>query len=162
MRAAPFLTALAALAGASAAHASSLSLMLNHSARLPTTGPASSVVVGSPSVVDVSVVDSRTVFVSGKTQGSTAVTVIDPLGRVVYHGDIVVGEAPTVRVFRGSTRVDENCTPYCVAATGPGTSDGSFSSIANAATASKAASGSGVGAGSTTAPAAASILTGAH
>ena len=120
MRTAPLLLLLTGLATGGAAHASTLRVALNHSVRLPVSGPASSVVLGSPSVVDVSVVNSRTVFVSGKTPGSTDVTVIDPLGRTVYRGEIVVGEGSTVRVFRGGTVVDVACSPDCAASSGAG------------------------------------------
>lgn len=120
MRATPLMFLLAGLAVGGGAHASTLRLALGHSARLPVAGPASSVVLGSPSVVDVSVVDSRTVFVSGRTLGSTDVTVIDPLGRIVYRGDIVVAGASgsSVRVFRGAAMTDVACTPYCAAGEG--------------------------------------------
>lgn len=120
MRTAPLLLLLTGLAASGAAHASTLRVALNHSVRLPVSGPASSVVMGSPSVVDVSVVDSRTVFVSGKTPGSTDVTVIDPLGRIVYRGEIVVGEGSTVRVFRGGAMIDVACSPYCASSAGAG------------------------------------------
>ena len=118
MRAASILILLTGLAVASAARASTLRVAINHSVRLPVTGPASSVVLGSPSVVDVSVVDSRTVFVSGKTPGSTDVTVIDPLGRTVFRGDIVVGEGATVRVFRGSALTSVGCAQLCASSEG--------------------------------------------
>ncbi len=104
--------ALSLAAAGAAAAASPLSLAVSHSARLRLAGPAGSVVVGSPSVVDVSVVDSRTVFVSGRTPGSTDVTVVDPLGRVVYSGEIVVGAGErTVSIYRGVTRSDTSFTP---------------------------------------------------
>ena len=120
MRTAPLLLLLTGLAAAGASHAATLRVALNHSVRLPVSGPASSVVLGSPSVVDVSVVDSRTVFVSGKTPGSTDVTVVDPLGRIVYRGDIVVGESSgsTVRVFRGGAVTDVACSPSCSGSAG--------------------------------------------
>lgn len=127
-----------AAAGAAAA-ATPLSLAISHSARLRLAGPASSVVVGSPSVVDVSVVDSRTVFVSGRTQGSTDVTVIDPLGRVVYSGDIVVaGGERQVVVFRGVARSELSCSPSCAegegaAATAPAVPGGGGLAAAAAA-----------------------------
>ncbi|MBE7217106.1 MAG: pilus assembly protein N-terminal domain-containing protein [Caulobacteraceae bacterium] len=113
MRASPLI--IAALFGlvASGAQARGLALAVNHSARLPLSGPAQSVIVGSPSVVDVAVVDSRTVYVSGRTPGDTDVTVVDPLGRVVFHGDVSVSGGAAVSVFRGSARTDAMCAPYC-------------------------------------------------
>ncbi len=98
---------------AAGAHAAAMSVPLNHSVRLPLAGPAQSVVVGSPSVVDVAVIDSRTVYVSGKAPGATDVTVIDPLGRVVFRGDVSVAGGASVSVFRGAARTEAMCAPYC-------------------------------------------------
>ena len=105
---------------AASAQAGAMSVPLNHSVRLPLAGPAQSVVVGSPAVIDVAVVDSRTVFVSGKAPGSTDVTVIDPLGRVVFRGDVSVAGGAPVSIFRGAaqaggapSRTDATCTPAC-------------------------------------------------
>lgn len=113
------LAGLVALAATTAQAAPPLSLELNHSARLHLSGPAGSVVVGSPTLVDVSVVDSRTVFVSGKAPGSTDVTVIDPLGRTVYSGEVVVGAGRSVSVFRGAARSSLACSPTCSDGTAP-------------------------------------------
>ena len=114
MRALPALAALGALALAGPAAAGVLTLALNHSVRLPVAGPAASVVVGSPTVVDVAVVDSRTVFVSGRSPGETDVTVIDPLGRIVFRGDVAVtAGGSSVNVYRGATRSQAVCAPYC-------------------------------------------------
>ena len=121
MRAAlPFAVALSVLAAAAGAHAANLRVGVNHSLRLPLSGPASSVVLGSDGVVDVSVIDSRTVFISGKTPGSTDVTVIDPLGRTVFHGDISVALPPgsSVAVYRGSVMTQSLCNPSCSASGG--------------------------------------------
>ena len=114
MRAIPALAALGASALAGPAGAGVLTLALNHSVRLPVAGPAASVVVGSPTVVDVAVVDSRTVFVSGRSPGETDVTVVDPLGRIVFRGDVAVtAGGSSINVFRGAARSQEVCAPYC-------------------------------------------------
>jgi len=97
------------------AHAEALIVPLDHSTRLRVAGAASSVVVGNPSVADVTVVDSHTLFVSGRGYGVTDVVVLDGTGRTLFSTEVVVGVAHTgrVSVWRGPTRVDMACTPSC-------------------------------------------------
>ena len=110
------------VAAAGAARAGTLSVPLNHSVRLPVSGRAASVVVGNSKVADVTVVDSRTLFVTGKSAGSTDVMVVDPLGRTVFAGDIsvVLGAGKSVTVHRGVERADLACDPRCLAPAGSG------------------------------------------
>lgn len=118
----PLLAAgLAAAAGG--ARAASLNVPLNHSVRLPVAGRAASVVVGNAKVADVTVVDSRTLFVTGKSAGSTDVMVVDPLGRTVFAGDIsvIAGAGRQVTVHRGGERADLACDPRCLAPERAGT-----------------------------------------
>ncbi len=106
--------ATAAFAGPAAAAA--VTVAVDHNVKLPLAGPAGSVVVGNPTVADVTVVDSRTVFVSGRGPGSTDVTVVDPLGRTVFAGDIRVVSEPGAHVVihRGALqRADMSCDPTC-------------------------------------------------
>lgn len=107
----------AALGCAAPSHAGTLTVALDHSVRLALAGPAGSVVVGNPTVADVTVVDSHTVFVSGRGPGSTDVTVLDPLGRTLFSGDVnVTTQAGAhVIVHRGvDARADLACDPKCV------------------------------------------------
>lgn len=117
---AKILTLLISAGMAGAATAAPLSVPLDHSVRLGLAGHAASVVVGNSAIADVTVVDSRTLFISGKSQGSTDVAVVDELGRTIYSADVVVG-APArgrVAVFRGggvtgNGRSDLSCEPRC-------------------------------------------------
>jgi hypothetical protein len=97
------------------ADAETLVVPLDHSTRLKVAGSASSVVVGNPAVADVTVVDSHTLFVSGRGYGVTDVVVLDVSGRTLFSTEVVVGIAHTgrVSVWRGPTRVDMACTPSC-------------------------------------------------
>lgn len=97
------------------AQAEALIVPLDHSTRLRVAGSASSVVVGNPAVADVTVVDSHTLFVSGRGYGVTDVVVLDVSGRTLFSTEVVVGVAHTgrVSVWRGPTRVDMACTPSC-------------------------------------------------
>ena len=109
------LLALMLTALATPAAAGVVTVAIDHSQRLAVRGPAASVVVGNPAVADVTVVDSHTVFVSGRGYGSTDVTILDSLGRTIFSSDILVS-APTqgrVSVYRGPTRSDLACDPGC-------------------------------------------------
>lgn len=105
----------ASFAAAGAAAAAALTVPLDQSIRLNVAGSAASVLVGNPEVADVTVVDSHTLFVSGRGYGATDITVLDRDGRTLYSGDLVVGAADTgrVTVYRGPARTDLACAPGC-------------------------------------------------
>jgi len=94
MRAIPTVAFALVLAGAAApALAQSLVVPIDHSVRIGVKGQAASVVVGNPQVADVTVVDTHTLFVSGRGYGETDVVVLDGAGRTIYAGDVVVAAA---------------------------------------------------------------------
>ena len=115
--AAPLLAAGMACVAGHASHAATLTVAVNHSVRLPVAGRAASVVVGNAAVADVTVVDTHTLFVTGKAPGSTDVAVVDPLGRTVFATDVWVssGAGAPVTVHRASTTSELACDPRCVA-----------------------------------------------
>jgi len=100
---------------AATAIAEPLTVAIDHSSRLNVQGAAASVVVGNPQVADVTVVDSHTVFVSGRGYGETDVVVLDAGGRTLYAGEIMVGTpgGGRVSVYRGAERTDMACAPGC-------------------------------------------------
>jgi len=102
-------------AAASSASAASLVVPIDQSIRLNVAGSAASVLVGNPSVADVTVIDSHTLFISGRGYGATDVVVLDREGRTLYSGDLVVGAADSgrVSVYRGAARTDMACAPGC-------------------------------------------------
>lgn len=104
-----------AAAAAGPASAAALTVPIDQSTRLGVSGTAASVLVGNPSVADVTVVDSHTLYVSGRGYGATDVVVLDRSGRALYTGDIVVTapEGGRVSVYRGAARTDLACAPGC-------------------------------------------------
>jgi Flp pilus assembly secretin CpaC len=91
------------------------SVALDHTTRINLRSPAGSVVVGNPAVADVTVVDSQTLFLQGKGYGVTEVVVLDPLGRTIWQGEVVV-TAPTqgaVSVYRGAQVTEMACAQSC-------------------------------------------------
>ena len=91
------------------------SVAIDHTTRINLRGTAASVIVGNPAVADVTVVDERTLFLSGRGYGVTEVVVLDPLGRTIWQGEVVV-TAPTegaVSVYRGSQVTEMACAQAC-------------------------------------------------
>ena len=112
--------ATAFLAFAVPAHAAPrVSVAIDHAERLQLARPAGSVIVGNPAVADITVVDGRTLFISGRGYGVSQVIVLDPLGRTVWQGDVVV-TAPTegeVSVYRGAQATEMACSTFCAPTT---------------------------------------------
>jgi hypothetical protein len=137
------LTPAALLLGLAIAGPASAQLVvpIDHSTRLAVNGAAASVVVGNPQVADVTVVDSHTLFVSGRGYGETDVVVLDRAGRTIYSGDVIVaaGGSGRVSVYRGADRTDLACAPNC-----------SVSTRSPTGPSEKGAAGGGGSAGSTT------------
>jgi Flp pilus assembly secretin CpaC len=114
--------------------AKALVVPINHSARVSISGTASSVVVGNAAIADVTVVDSHTVYVTGKAYGATDLVVLDPHGRTLFNGDITVSAAGgSVSVYRGAVKTSVACDPGCTESTEVATGDGRSLSNANSA-----------------------------
>ncbi|CAM3689396.1 pilus assembly protein N-terminal domain-containing protein [Litorimonas haliclonae] len=95
-------------------HAYSVELNKTEILRLPAA--ASAVVIGNPSIADVSVHAADTLFVVGRGYGETNLIVLDQQGRTLMDADIQVSQSPTsksVRVFNRSSRQSFNCAPKC-------------------------------------------------
>jgi len=65
------------------------------------------------------VVDTHTLFVSGRGYGETDIVVLDHAGQTIFSGDVIVGAtgAGRVSVYRGSDRTDLACAPGCSVST---------------------------------------------
>lgn len=102
--------------------AGGISVPMDQSRRLPINGQAANVVVGNTGIADVRAIDSRTLVVVGKKQGTTNVIVLDHAGRTLFDGEIVVsaGSGSMMTVFRGAEVVQYNCSPYCQSSTAAG------------------------------------------
>ncbi len=92
-----------AFAGA-AAHAENLSVAAGQAVRIGLSGPVRDVVVGDPTVADVSVVNERTLVVMGKRAGMTTVLAFDAAGRPLSDRQVMVSDAAgAITVYRGVT-----------------------------------------------------------
>ena len=79
------------------------------------SGPIRDVVVGDPSIADVSVVNERTLVVLGKRPGVTSLLAFNAAGRPLADRQIVVSEngGGGVTVYRGVTASNYACGAQC-------------------------------------------------
>lgn len=124
----------AVLVGAPAvviAQSPSISVEIDQARRVQLRGPAGSVIVGNPQIADVTVVDSNTLYITGKGYGVTEVVAVDPVGRTVFQSQVVVTAGDgggRVRVWRGPQATEmacsTSCSPSVRGSTGPAPSRG--------------------------------------
>jgi hypothetical protein len=76
---------------------------------------AAEIVVGNPSIADVSVQSGKVLIVTGKSFGETNLIVIDADGKVIVNRQLIVQEPRTgfVTMYRGPARQTLHCAPYC-------------------------------------------------
>ena len=76
---------------------------------------AAEIVVGNPSIADVSVQSGKVLAVTGKSFGETNLIVMDADGKVVANRQLIVQEPRTgfVTMYRGGARQTLHCAPYC-------------------------------------------------
>jgi hypothetical protein len=77
--------------------------------------PAAEIVVGNPSIADVSVQSGKVLVVTGKSFGETNLIVMDADGKVFVNRRLVVQEPRSgfVTVYRGPARQTLHCAPNC-------------------------------------------------
>jgi len=111
----------AATAMASAADADSTVIHLNQSRRIVLRGAAANIIIGDPTVADVTLIDAHSVILQGKGYGSTNVLVLDRAGRTLLDDRVMVAapEGGVVTLHRGASSVEYSCSPRCQALAPP-------------------------------------------
>ena len=110
-----FATLLAAPAAAMAQTAP-LNVEIDQAMRIPLRAAAGSVIVGNPLIADVTVVDSNTLYITGKGYGITEIVAVDAIGRTVFQRQVVVSDGAgsgRVRVWRGGQPTEMACGTSC-------------------------------------------------
>ncbi len=103
------------------AWAADLNIEVNHS-RLHALGQAAStIIVGNPAIADVSVSNSNTLVVFGRSYGTTNLIALDAGGRQIANLDVSVTEPrSTAMTFnRGAAQTSYSCAPRCVRVINP-------------------------------------------
>ena len=130
------LTALLAMSGispvmAQSATASEIMVFIDQASLVRLDRLAAEIVVGNPSIADVSVQSGRVLIVTGKSFGETNLMVIDADGKMIINRRLIVQEprAGFVTVYRGSARQTLHCAPYCAPELMIGDAPDIFSSV---------------------------------
>lgn len=97
------------------AYANDLVVSYDQSQLLRLPKPVASVIVGNPSVADVTVQGGNLVVVTGKTFGVTNIIALDAERNVIQDQRIVVRHdtVRTVNLTKGNQRQSYSCTPDC-------------------------------------------------
>ena len=84
--------------------------------------PAGSVVIGNPSIADVSLMSPRRVAILGRSYGVTNLIVTDRMGRTIWREVVNVAPVETGRVslYRGPVVNNFACSPRCERTAMPG------------------------------------------
>ena len=95
--------------------AAPLSVSAGQAAHISLSGPVRDIVLGDPTVADVSLVNERTLVVLGKKAGATTLLAFDARGRPLADRQIVVSDIPdqAVIVQRGVTASTYACGDRC-------------------------------------------------
>lgn len=92
-----------------------IEVLIDQATMLRLERPAAEIVVGNPSIADVSVQSGDTLILTGKSFGETNLMVIDTQGKLIANRRVVVQEPDGgfVTVRRGIKRETLHCSPNC-------------------------------------------------
>ena len=145
---------ISALAGPAFA---TVSVRLDQNTLMELRAPAGTVLIGDPSVVDISLVTPRRIAILGRAYGQTNVIITDRTGRVIFHQEVEVSRPSNNRVsiYRGAMLSNFTCSPGCERTPAPGEDNASyqaFSSSYKDHTSTVQGSGAGGGGSASAAP----------
>ncbi len=101
---------------ASPAVAADLNVEISQSRMQKLSRPAATLIVGNPAIADVSIANSDTIVVLGRTYGQTNLIALDAAGQQIANFDLHVVETQnaSVTLNRGAAQYTYSCTPRCV------------------------------------------------
>jgi hypothetical protein len=108
-----------------------IDVLIDQATLVPLERPASEIVVGNPSIADVTVQSGKALVVTGKSFGQTNLIVIDAAGKVIMNRRLVVQEPDpgVVTFYKGSERFTLHCAPNCETPLAIGDSEKYFETI---------------------------------
>ena len=115
-RAAHVLVAASAITGVTTiAHADDLIVKYDQSQILRLTRPASEIIIGNPSIADVTIQSGNILVITGKSYGITNIIALDGERNVIQDQRVSVrrDEVGVVNVTRGTARQTFACMPQC-------------------------------------------------
>ena len=92
-----------------------LAVELNRSRRVVLHGTPANISVADASIADVTVIDTRSIVVIGKSYGVTDIVVSDHAGRLLMDARVAVipPETQRITVYRGVTPTEYSCLMRC-------------------------------------------------
>lgn len=105
--------------------------------------PASTIIIGNPSIVDATIQDDQTLVLTGRSFGVTNLIILDEQGDAVIDQAVIVrgSETNTVRIYRGGdNRETLACAPVCESTVTIGDNPGTFEAASGQITAKNALS----------------------
>ncbi len=97
------------------ANASDLIVYYDQSQLLRLPRPVSEVIIGNPSIADVSIQGGNLLVVTGKTFGMTNIIALDAARNIIQDQRVLVerDENRIINVHKGASRQSFSCTPNC-------------------------------------------------
>jgi Flp pilus assembly secretin CpaC len=128
------IAAVSTLAAAPVQAAEDLIVKYDQSQLLRLPKPAAEIIVGNPSIADVSIQSGNLLVVTGKTFGITNIIALDADRNVIQDQRVLVkrDEGKVVNLLRGTERQSYNCTPQCNPSITIGDEQKYFEAIRNA------------------------------
>ena len=126
--------ALAAMISALAGPAfATVNVRLDQNTLMELKAPAGTVLIGDPSVVDISLITPRRIAILGKGYGQTNVIITDRTGRVIFEQEVEVSRvsANRVSVYRGALVANFTCAPTCERTPSPGEDNSNYTTYAS-------------------------------
>lgn len=107
---------------AASSQAAELRVRIDQASIIKLDRPVAEVIVGNPSIADVSVQSGKALVVTGKSVGLTNLMVMDGAGSIVYDKKVSVSVDPQhlVTLNKGVGRETYSCAPTCGPAFIPG------------------------------------------
>lgn len=106
---------------ASPAVAADFNVEISQSRLQTLSRPAATLIVGNPAIADVTIVDSNTIAVLGRSFGQTNLVALDAAGQQIANYDVHVVETQSaaLTVNRGVGQYSYDCSPRCVRVINP-------------------------------------------
>lgn len=112
----------ATLVGLAASGAGAATVRMDENTLINLRAPAGNVLVGNPSIADVTLITPQRIAILGRAYGVTNLIITDRMGRTIFSEEINVGQATRGRmsVYRGTLAVNFACAPHCERTPMPG------------------------------------------
>lgn len=109
------LLALTVVLVAPSAHANDLIVRYDQSQLIRLPRPAAEVIIGNPSIADVTIQGGNLLVVTGKTFGITNIIALDAQRNVIQDQRVLVerDDQRALVLYKGSMRESYTCTPMC-------------------------------------------------